>query len=87
MQDKLITIALTAQILAPTSHPSLVGNLCLTGSQEQECVRQGFAVNDELEENVQWMMESREAQRNLLEKWLAPIVARFMQVFLSAPRF
>lgn len=92
LDDQLNTIALTAQILSPTPHPSIVGNLGLTGAEEQEYVRQAFEVNDDLEKNVEWVMESREAQRILLEKWLGPIVAGFMRVFFSGweppgPRF
>lgn len=81
MDEELATIALTEQLLAPTTHPLHVGNLNITGFEEQVYVRQVFDVDDDLEKNVQWMLECREAQRNLLDKWLSPIVARFMPVF------
>lgn len=78
MNDKLIAIALTAQILSPTSHPTLVGNLHLTGTEEQVYIRPGLEVNDHLEESIRWVKEAREAQQELLQKWLAPIEARLM---------
>lgn len=78
MENELVAIALTAQILGPTSHPAVVGNLNITGPEEQEYVRDAFDINDDLEANVRWALEARECQRVLLEKWLAPIEAKIM---------
>lgn len=78
LENDLAAIALTAQILAPTSQPGLVGNLHLIGAEEQQWVRRAFEVDDDLEANVRWVLEARKCQRNLLEKWLAPIEARIV---------